>query len=87
MAPLRRRRRHRPRPARHRHQPAAGRQVDELQAEIERLLQDSKADDVIADLGAAGVPAGRIRTVPEVYDWEQVRGLGLLHTMTHQLAG
>ena len=47
--------------------------VDELEAEVERLLQDSKADDVIAELGAAGVPAGRIRTVPEVYDWEQVR--------------
>ncbi len=61
--------------------------VAELEAEVERLLQDSKADDVIAELGAAGVPAGRIRTVPEVYDWEQVRGLGLLHTMTHPLLG
>ena len=48
---------------------------------------DSKADDVIAELAPAGVPAGRIRTVPEVYDWEQVRGLGLLHTMTHPVLG
>ena len=61
--------------------------VEDLQVEIERLLAGRKADDVLAELDAAGVPAGRIRTVPEVYDWEQVRGLGLVHSMIHPTLG
>ena len=61
--------------------------VDDLQQGVEQLLAGLKADDVIAELAAAGVPAGRIRTLPEVYEWEQVRGLGLLHTMAHPVLG
>ena len=61
--------------------------VDALQVEIDGLLADRKAEDVLADLGAAGVPAGRIRTVPEVYDWEQVRHLGLVHQLQHATLG
>ena len=61
--------------------------VDALQAEIDGLLSDRKAEDVLADLVAAGVPAGRIRTLPEVYDWEQVRHLGLVHHLTHSTLG
>ena len=61
--------------------------VDALQAEIDGLLAERKADDVLAELVAAGVPAGRIRTMPEVYDWEQVRHLGLVHRMAHPTLG
>lgn len=61
--------------------------VDALQAEIDALLADRKADDVLAELVAAGVPAGRIRSVPEVYAWEQVRHLGLVHTLAHPTLG
>ena len=61
--------------------------VDALQAEIDGLLAERKADDVLAELVAAGVPAGRIRTMPEVYDWEQVRHLGLVHRLTHPTLG
>lgn len=61
--------------------------VDALQAEIDALLADRKADDVLAELVAAGVPAGRIRTLPEVYAWEQVRHLGLIHTLSHPSLG
>jgi crotonobetainyl-CoA:carnitine CoA-transferase CaiB-like acyl-CoA transferase len=61
--------------------------VDALQAEIDGLLADRKADDVLAELVAAGVPAGRIRTMPEVYDWEQVRHLGLVHELAHPVLG
>jgi crotonobetainyl-CoA:carnitine CoA-transferase CaiB-like acyl-CoA transferase len=35
---------------------------------------------------AAGVPAGRIRTIPEVYDWEQVRESMVL-TLPHPTLG
>jgi crotonobetainyl-CoA:carnitine CoA-transferase CaiB-like acyl-CoA transferase len=61
--------------------------VHELEREINALMADRKADDVIADLDRAGVPAGRIRTLPEVYDWEQVRQLGLVHELGHPVLG
>ncbi|MHC9294734.1 CaiB/BaiF CoA transferase family protein [Mycobacterium sp. LTG2003] len=60
--------------------------ADELQKEIDTLLADRHADDVLAALDAAGVPAGRIRTVPEVYDWEQVRA-SMVTTLTHPTLG
>ncbi len=42
---------------------------------------------MLAELVAAGVPAGRIRTMPEVYDWEQVHHLGLVHQLSHATLG
>lgn len=61
--------------------------VDRLQAEIDAALATRPADDVLAALDAAGIPAGRIRTVPEVYAWPQVRHLGLVHEMQHAALG
>jgi len=60
--------------------------ADELQKEIDALLADRHADEVIAALDAAGVPAGRIRTVPEVYDWDQVRR-SMIMTVPHPTLG
>jgi crotonobetainyl-CoA:carnitine CoA-transferase CaiB-like acyl-CoA transferase len=59
---------------------------DALQKEIEALLCDRPAEDILAALQAAGVPAGKIRTVPEVYDWEQVRDSMVL-TLPHPTLG
>lgn len=59
----------------------------EVENEINDRLRHRPADEVLAELGEAGVPAGRIRTVPEVYAWEQVRHLGLVHEMTHPQLG
>jgi crotonobetainyl-CoA:carnitine CoA-transferase CaiB-like acyl-CoA transferase len=61
--------------------------VDRLQAEIDAILGQRTAGEVLEQLVAAGVPAGRIRTLPEVYDWEQVRHLGLVHHLEHPLLG
>lgn len=61
--------------------------VDALEAEINKILADRPADEVLAELIDGGVPAGRIRTVPEVYAWEQVRHLGLVHEMVHPILG
>ena len=47
--------------------------AEALQKEIDALIADRQAADVLAALDAAGVPAGRIRTISEVYDWDQVR--------------
>jgi crotonobetainyl-CoA:carnitine CoA-transferase CaiB-like acyl-CoA transferase len=60
--------------------------ADALQKEIDALLSDRLAADVLAALDDAGVPAGRIRTVPEVYDWEQVRESMVL-TLPHPTLG
>ncbi|MDO3636757.1 CaiB/BaiF CoA transferase family protein [Mycolicibacterium arseniciresistens] len=60
--------------------------ADALQKEIDALLADRTAEEVLAALDAAGVPAGRIRTVPEVYDWAQVRESMVL-TLPHPTLG
>lgn len=53
--------------------------AEALRKELDDLLADRAADEVLSALQAAGVPAGRIRTVPEVYAWEQVRDSMVLH--------
>jgi crotonobetainyl-CoA:carnitine CoA-transferase CaiB-like acyl-CoA transferase len=60
--------------------------AETLQKEIDDLLADRTADEVLAALDAAGVPAGRIRTVPEVYDWQHVRDSMVL-TLPHPTLG
>lgn len=57
-----------------------------LQKEIDDLLSDRTADDVLAALDDAGVPAGRIRTIPEVYDWQHVRD-NMVLTLPHPTLG
>ncbi|MGW0161603.1 CaiB/BaiF CoA transferase family protein [Mycobacterium sp. NPDC003323] len=57
-----------------------------LQKEIDDLLADRTADEVLAALDAAGVPAGRIRTIPEVYDWQHVRD-NMVLTLPHPTLG
>ncbi|MBU5900733.1 hypothetical protein JVW24_26810, partial [Vibrio cholerae O1] len=33
--------------------------------------------DLLERLSSAGIPAGTVRTLPEVYEWEQARSQGL----------
>lgn len=61
--------------------------VDALEARITAALA---ADDVgtwMERLEAAGVPAGRIRTLDQVYGWEQVHHLGLVDEVVHPRLG
>jgi crotonobetainyl-CoA:carnitine CoA-transferase CaiB-like acyl-CoA transferase len=44
-------------------------------------------DDLLAKLDAIGVPAGRIRSIREVYEWEQTRSQGLLIEVEHATLG
>ncbi|CAN5309269.1 CoA transferase [soil metagenome] len=60
--------------------------AETLQKEIDDLLADRTADEVLTALDAAGVPAGRIRTVPEVYDWQHVRD-NMVLTLPHPTLG
>ncbi|MBD3836707.1 CoA transferase [Brevundimonas sp.] len=52
----------------------------DLTIEIERALAIDTSAVWEARLNAAGVPAGRVLSVPEALDLPQVRGRGLVHT-------
>lgn len=43
--------------------------------------------EILNELNAAGVPAGAIRTIDEVYEWEQTRSQGLLINVHHSAVG
>ena len=54
---------------------------------IDAAFGDRLVDDVLADLARAGVPAGEVRTLDRVYDWEQTRSQGLLVEVEHSSLG
>ncbi|TQC50089.1 CoA transferase [Rhodococcus sp. WS4] len=60
---------------------------DQLIAAIEADFTNRSRAEVLAALGAAGVPAGSIRTIDEVYEWEQTRSQGLLLEVEHPVVG
>jgi formyl-CoA transferase len=60
---------------------------DELVAAIEAEFTRRDRADILAELDAAGVPAGAIRTIDEVYEWEQTRSQGLLIDVEHAAVG
>jgi crotonobetainyl-CoA:carnitine CoA-transferase CaiB-like acyl-CoA transferase len=61
--------------------------VDELQELIERVLGAAGRDHWLARLDEAGVPAGRIASLDEVYASPQVDHLGLVDTVDHPTLG
>jgi crotonobetainyl-CoA:carnitine CoA-transferase CaiB-like acyl-CoA transferase len=58
-----------------------------LVAAIEEALAPAGADHWLALLAAAGVPAGKVRTLDDVYGWEQTRSQGLLLEVEHPVHG
>ncbi|WP_055481152.1 CaiB/BaiF CoA transferase family protein [Sphaerimonospora mesophila] len=60
---------------------------DELIADIEKALAAHGRAHWLAALGELGVPAGAIRSIDEVYAWDQVRSQGLLVTVDHPVLG
>ena len=60
---------------------------DRLIALVEGLFAEMSAEDALARLSAAGVPAGKVRTLDEVYAWEQTRSQGLLIDVSHPTLG
>ncbi len=63
---------------------AAGASLTEA---LEAALAAHSADHWLAALAEAGVPAGRVRTLDEVYGWEQTRSQGLVIEVDHPIAG
>lgn len=60
---------------------------DRLIALIEGVFAEHDAADLLRRLDAAGVPAGKVRTLDEVYAWEQTRSQGLVVTTEHPSLG
>ena len=63
----------------------------ERRTEVIRILEDAFSSlavtEVIARLEAVGVPAGRVRSIDEVYAWDQTRSQGLLIDVQHDSLG
>ncbi|MEV4070859.1 CaiB/BaiF CoA transferase family protein [Nonomuraea fuscirosea] len=60
---------------------------DELVADMEKALSAHPCAHWLAALGEAGVPAGAIRSLDEVYTWDQTRSQGLLVEVEHPVLG
>jgi crotonobetainyl-CoA:carnitine CoA-transferase CaiB-like acyl-CoA transferase len=60
---------------------------DELIADIERAFSGASAEHWLDELDEAGVPAGKVRTLDDVFTWEQTLSQGLLVDVEHLTAG
>ena len=60
---------------------------DELIGRIDAAFADRDVAQLLPELAAAGVPAGEVRTLDRVYDWEQTRSQGLLLDVEHASLG
>jgi crotonobetainyl-CoA:carnitine CoA-transferase CaiB-like acyl-CoA transferase len=60
---------------------------DDLTREIEDVLVTRDAEEWLADLAGLGVPAGKVRTLDDVYAWEQTRSQHLLLEVEHPAHG
>jgi crotonobetainyl-CoA:carnitine CoA-transferase CaiB-like acyl-CoA transferase len=54
---------------------------------INDSFADHSVDDLLAQLDKAGVPAGEVRTLERVYQWDQTRSQGLLLNVEHSTLG
>jgi formyl-CoA transferase len=59
----------------------------ELIATIEKAFADQASTTVLAKLEAAGIPAGVLRSIDEVYAWPQTRSQGLVVEVDHPTLG
>lgn len=54
---------------------------------LEGVFADVGAEELLARLASAGVPAGKVRTLDEVYAWDQLESQGLKISVEHPTAG
>jgi crotonobetainyl-CoA:carnitine CoA-transferase CaiB-like acyl-CoA transferase len=54
---------------------------------LETAFAGIEAEALLARLSAAGVPAGKVRTIDEVYGWDQAQSQGLLVDVDHATLG
>jgi crotonobetainyl-CoA:carnitine CoA-transferase CaiB-like acyl-CoA transferase len=54
---------------------------------VETAFATTGATELLARLAAASIPAGKVRSMDEVYDWDQTRSQGLLIDVAHPTLG
>lgn len=54
---------------------------------VNRVFSQYDAEELLPRLAELGIPAGRVRTLDEVYTWEQTRSQGLLVDVEHPTLG
>ncbi|WP_344006752.1 CoA transferase [Nocardioides lentus] len=54
---------------------------------VEDAFADHDAEPLLARLAEAGIPAGKVRTMDDVYTWDQVASQGLLVDVEHPVLG
>jgi crotonobetainyl-CoA:carnitine CoA-transferase CaiB-like acyl-CoA transferase len=67
--------------------PERVRNAEQVRTLIDGIFSRYTADELLSKLDALGVPAGRIRSIAEVYEWEQTRSQGLVITVDHPTLG
>jgi crotonobetainyl-CoA:carnitine CoA-transferase CaiB-like acyl-CoA transferase len=60
---------------------------DRLIEVVEAAFANHDAEPLLAELAELGVPAGKVRTLDEVYTWDQVASQGLLIDVEHAQLG
>lgn len=63
------------------------RNAAEVRAAVERAFSGYGADELLAELEKLGVPAGKVRDLEQVYEWEQTRSQGLVIDVEHPVLG
>ena len=63
------------------------RRKEEVIALVEEVFADWRAADLLERLAELGIPAGKVRSVDEVYAWEQTHSQGLVIDVEHATLG
>lgn len=58
-----------------------------LVAAVNAVFAEHKLADLLGRLAASGIPAGEVRTLDRVYEWEQTRSQGLVIKVDHPVLG
>ncbi|WP_226346605.1 CaiB/BaiF CoA transferase family protein [Agilicoccus flavus] len=56
-------------------------------AAVNAVFAEYAAEDLLAKLADAGIPSGKVRTLDDVYTWDQTRSQGLLIDVEHDVLG
>ncbi|AZI58904.1 CoA transferase [Nakamurella antarctica] len=54
---------------------------------VESAFADTEAEPLLTRLAGAGIPAGKVRTLQEVYEWDQTKSQHLLVDVDHPTLG
>jgi crotonobetainyl-CoA:carnitine CoA-transferase CaiB-like acyl-CoA transferase len=60
---------------------------EELSAELNRIFSERDVDNWLAELVKAGLPCGRINSIPEVFSHPQAQARGMIQDSEHPTAG